>query len=487
MTISTLLANSIRQQLTSHRRWATPGDLAAQITPNTRQTPALDLIDQEIVRLANTPDGRLIITMAPQEGKSTRVMDYVLWTLAHQPDTRVAIASYAQGLANRNGRRLRNLIQAHPTLGMRIAADHGAASEWTLAGHNGGVLSVGRGAGITGRAVDLLIIDDPLKDRAEADSETIRETCWDWWTDALSTRLAPGAQVVLILTRWHQEDLAGKLLAAPDGHLWRTVAIPAQAESEDDPLGRQPGEYLQSARRRTPAQWEAIKTRVGARTWAALYQGRPSPAEGGLVKRAWWQTYHQPLWSETPDGSRWAHDMDEVLISADLTFKGGAKADRVALGVWGRRGAHAFLLDVVCGRLDFVDSVHAFVRLASRWPQAVVKLVEDTANGPALMSMLAGRMAGILPVKPTVGKVPRLLAVAPVIESGNVHLPSEQIAGWVGGYVEELAAFPNGAHDDLVDMTSQALDRLLIRPMHSDGQSFDLVNEVLGDFSIINY
>ena len=313
-----------------------------------------------------------------------------------------------------------------------------------------------------------------------------REDVYDVQIDRTENFIANG--LVSHNTRWHNDDLAGRLLDAPDGHLWRVVNIPAQADTASDPLGRQPGEYLDSARGRTEKQWEAIKVRAGARTWASLYQGRPSPADGGLVKRDWWQTYHDPLWSDAPDGTRWATDMDEVLMSADLTFKGGDKSDRVAIGVWGRKGGHAYLLDLVCDRLDFTDSVHAFVRLAERWPQATLKLVEDAANGPALMSMLSGRISGIVPVKPTAGKVPRLNAVSPLIEAGNVHLPSQQLAGWVGDYIEEHASFPNGAHDDQVDMTSQALDRLLLRPLHKAGNAFDLVDDILGsDFHIINY
>ena len=207
-----------------------------------------------------------------------------------------------------------------------------------------------------------------------------------------------------------------------------------------------------------------------------------------MVKRAWWQTYHEPVWTDSPDGSRWALDMDEVLISADLTFKGGKKSDRVAIGVWGRRGAHAWLLDQVCDRLDFTASVRAFVMLCERWPQAVLKLVEDAANGPALMSMLGQRVPGIIPVKPSAGKVQRLLAAAPLIEAGNVHVPSEQLAPWVGDYIEEHAGFPNASHDDQVDQTSQALDRLLLRPLHTSGQPVDLVAQILDeDFTIINY
>ena len=155
----------------------TPGQIAQRIDPRTVQTPALDLIDAELTRLLDTPDGRLIISMPPQEGKSTRVSrDLPIKVLIDNPDCRIISASYAQGLANRNGRAVRNAIIAHPELGLAIAHDNGAASEWTIAGHEGGVLSVGRGAGVTGRPADLLIIHDPLKDRAEADSKTIRDT-----------------------------------------------------------------------------------------------------------------------------------------------------------------------------------------------------------------------------------------------------------------------------------------------------------------------
>jgi hypothetical protein len=153
--------------------------------------------------------------------------------------------------------------------------------------HDGGVFSVGIGGGLTGRPVDLMVIDDPIKDRKQADSEAYRENVWDWWTDVASTRLAPGAPVVLILTRWHEDDLAGRLLAAEDGHRWKVLRIPAQADhdpdkGETDPLGREPGEYLDSARGRTDAQWEAIKVRVGSRTWPRSTRAA-EPARGRHV------------------------------------------------------------------------------------------------------------------------------------------------------------------------------------------------------------
>lgn len=328
---------------------------------------------------------------------------------------------------------------------------------------------------------NCLIIDDPLKDRTEADSETIRETCWDWWTDSLSTRLSPGAPVVLILTRWHSDDLAGRLLKAPDGHLWRVVNVPAQADhdpakGQSDQLGREPGEYMTSARRRSTAQWEAIKLRVGSRTWNALYQGRPTPAAGGIFKRAWLEQhqYDQPLWIERGDGARLTTNPgDELLISADFAFKDTAASDYVAIGVWLRRGADVYLLDQTHGRLDFLASLSALRNMAARWPQAALKLVEDKANGTAVINSLRRIIPGIVPEEPRGGKTARAHAVTPFWEAGNVHLPTPELAPWVGDYIEEHAAFPNGAHDDQVDQSTQAVNRLLLQPLLADEDHTD--------------
>jgi len=483
----------VREQVDADS-WRTPGTLAKRLNPATVQTPALDLIDAELQALMDTPDGRLIITMPPQEGKSTRVAkDFIVWVLKHRPWTRVVGASYGQGLANRNGRAIRNIIRSNPDLGMTLATDNGSASEWQLAGHDGGLVSVGIGAGLTGRPADLMVIDDPIKDRKEADSETYREAVWDWWTDVASTRLAPGAPVVLILTRWHEEDLAGKLLSAEDGHLWRVVNIPAVADhnpekGEKDPLGRKVGEFLKSARGRTREQWEAIKTRVGTRSWNALYQGRPTSPAGTIFKREMWREYDVPQWVERSDGSKVITGFDELILSWDMTFKGTEGTDRVVGQVWARRGADAFLLDQVCDRMDFIRTLREFKQLAARWPQALLKLVEDKANGSAVMSMLGRSVPGMVPVEPDGGKEARAAAVSPLVEAGNVWLPSPELCPWIAGFIEEAAGFPTASHDDQVDAMTQALNRLILQPLLA-GETFteeDLDDE-LADFQISPY
>jgi predicted phage terminase large subunit-like protein len=448
-------------------------ELARLLDPATVQTPALDLIDAQLERLLATPDGRLIISLAPQEGKSSRVAKvFPVRALKQNPDRRIIVASYGHELARRNGRAIRDAIVGHPELGLRIRQDLSAQHEWQLDGRAGGVYAAGIGSAMTGRPSDLTIIDDPIKDRSEADSETYRRNVWDWWTDVAATRLAPGAPVVLILTRWHEDDLAGRLLAAEDGHLWRVVNIPTQADHDPakgqvDPLGRQPGEYLTSARRRTRAQWEAIKVRSGARTWASLYQGRPSPAEGDLFERGWWREYNGPRWVVRGDGTHVVLAADEVAMSWDMAFKDLDSSDYVVGQVWGRWGLDLYLLDQVHERLSFVETLKAVRRLAAKWPEATAKYVEDKANGTAVINALRRKVPGLIPVEPDGSKQSRAAAVSPFVEAGQVFLPAPELAPWVAGFVEEHAAFPNGTHDDQVDAMSQALNRMLLNPIMS--------------------
>lgn len=473
MSRITALADTIERRRTTEH--ATPGQLAQALDAHTVQTPALEVIDRALVDVADhlTEGRRLIISMPPQEGKSQRTSRrFPTWLLHRNRDLRIAIASYEHRTARRWGRDIRNDIKAHPELGLTVERSSSAADEWTIEGHTGGVYSVGIGGALTGRPVDLLIIDDPIKDRKQADSIVWREFVWDWWTDVAVGRLAPGAPVVLILTRWHEDDLAGRLLAAEDSDRWQVINIPALADhnpdlGQTDPLGRQPGEWLRSARGRTTDQWEQIRVSVGARTFTALYQGRPSPEAGDVFLRNWWRRYPTPLWAQQPDGSYRVDGGGELVQSWDMAFKDTRSSDFVVGQVWLHRDASAYLVDQVRARLSFTDTLAAVQRMCGRWPQANLKLVEDKANGTAVIDSLRNKIPGIVPVTPTESKYARAQAVAPFVEAGNVLIPEPPVALFeVDGFVEEHAGFPNAAHDDQVDATSQALARLMmhIRP-----------------------
>lgn len=451
---------------TEQQRWATPGELAKALDPGTIQTPALEVIDQHLVRVAQTPGARLIISMPPQEGKSQRVSRrFPEWLLMRDPELRIVVVSFDFGMARRWGRDVRNDLQSFGLL--TVDPRSAAAHDWVLAGHRGGMYCVGVQGALTGRPVDILIIDDPHKDSKEANSEVERQNVWDWWTSVAIPRLAPHAPVILIMTRWHEDDLAGRLLAADDGQRWEVLTIPALADhdpakGQTDPLGRQPGEWLISARKgRTPAEWEKTRIGAGSRVFNALYQGRPSPESGDVLKREWWRRYDKALWWQEPDGSY--HSDGNLLMSWDMAFKDTKSSDFVVGQVWAQRGARVFLLDQVRARLSFTDTLAAFVRMAAKWPQAHAKLVEDKANGTAVIDSLTTTLPGIVAVTPHESKYARASAISPFVEAGNVWLPEQSVALFdVEGFIDECAAFPNAAHDDQVDALSQALQHLLI-------------------------
>lgn len=454
--------------------WATPGKLAQAIEPSTIQTKALDLIDEYLVKVESGEIDRLIINLPPQEGKSTRVTTIgPLWFLTRNRNRRIAIVSYASELADEFGRNIRNHISSNDgddeslDLGLRIARDNGAARRWKLDGHRGGVVSRGIRAGLTGRPVDALFIDDPISNLEQANSKTYRDQAWGFWQSVANTRLAPGAPVVLVLTRWHADDLAGRLLAAEDAHRWTVLNIPAAAE-ENDPLGRKPGEWLESSRKRTPEQWEQIKVAVGPKVWQSLYQGNPVLDEGGVFPTEW-DHYEQPLWIEHDNGTCTVpgigREDHELVQSWDLTFKGTDSSDYVVGQVWLRVGQKAYLLDQVRRRMNFNETCAAIKAMSAKWPQALAKFVEDKANGPAVMNSLNGQVMGLIPIEPEGSKYARASAISPLAWSKNIVLPSVKLCPWVEGLLMELMSFPAGANDDQVDTMTQAVNRILLMPL----------------------
>ena len=311
------------------------------------------------------------------------------------------------------------------------------------------MISAGVGGQITGEGADLLVIDDPIKNSEEANSETYRENLWNEWNSTLQTRLQAGASVIIILTRWHEDDLAGRILDSEDAKNWTVFSLPAEAE-ENDPLGRELGAPLWSEGGYDDVWIKAKKIEVGAYVWASLYQQRPAPLQGETLKRAWWKFYRQPVNMA---------DLQEVIQSWDCAFKDLKTSSRVCGQVWGRIGAQIYLIDEVCEHMDFPTTVKAVVMLSERYPKALLKLVEAKANGTAVVSVLKHRITGLVEVEPEGGKIARAQAVSPMIEAGNVYLPDPSIAPWIHDFVQECSTFPHGKFNDRVDAMSQALTR----------------------------
>lgn len=414
-----------------------------------------DIIQQAINKKKQMRDGLIptqnqyiALNMPPRHSKSMTITESLpSYYLGHFPEDRIIEISYNDTFARKFGKKNKEKVKqfGKDLFNIEIAKDSSAHDEWTLDNNIGGMISRGVLSGITGQGADLMIIDDPIKNREEADSETHREKIWDEWIDSFSSRLHPGAIVILILTRWHEDDLQGRLLNAEYGEPlnWQVYNFPLEAE-ENDILGRNIGDPL------WPERYG--KTFIEERkrypsSFNSLYQGRPTSQEGNILKRDWWKYY-----------DKLPHIVTKVM-SVDATFKDEADNDFVAIQVWGKTGADMYLIDNMKARMNFPTTLQAIRNMKQKHPDTSTILVEDKANGPAIIAMLHKEMGGIIPVKPEGGKVARVNAVSPHIESGNVFLPRQ--AEWLHDFVEECASFPKGKHDDQVDAMSQALNRFI--------------------------
>lgn len=385
---------------------------------------------------------RLIISMAPQHGKSSILtVPYPVYRLARDPKLRVAVGGYSQTHANRFSRKSRRIAADC----LHLSRERKAVNEWETA-EGGYYVAVGKGAGITGLPVDLLIIDDPHKDAAEAMSEAERENVWQWWTDALFTRLSKNAAVVCIQTRWHTEDLAGRLHAQGG---WESVVLRAVAE-EGDILGRAPGaalcpelhpiEQLEEARKHNPISFEA------------LYQQRPLDLAGGFFKGL----ERIPIVEAAPVPANFTRRI-RAWDLASTEAQAGADPDYTAGVLIGKHTDGTFwVLDVVRERLGPRGVRDLIKQTAQRDGKEVPIRIEREggASGKlASLSIIAEDLAGYsaVAVKPSAGKAERAEPWAAQIEAGNVRMVRTRHAG---ALLDEHRAFPNGKHDDMVDSAS---------------------------------
>ena len=393
----------------------------------------------------------LIISTPPQHGKSLTVTETLpSWYLGRNPKHKVIEISYSDDFAERFGRRNRQKIKdfGRKVFGLELADSPNTAKDFELDNHLGGMKSVGALAGVTGNKCNLMIIDDPIKTQVEASSETTRNKLWEEWMSSWTSRMSPGGKIIIIMTRWHEDDLAGRVMAnVPNVEC---INLPLEAE-EDDLLGRKVGEPLCPEIGKGEKWLSDFKQNIvgqsGSRVWNSLYQGHPVAMEGNLIKRSWWKYY-----DVLPDVQEW-------LMSVDATFKDGENNDFVAIQVWAKLRADMYLVDSVRKHLDFPSTMREIVRLRGMYRDCKVTLIEDKANGPAIIQMLRTQIGGIIAVNPEGGKVARVNAIAGAIESGNVHLPSDK--PFTTQFVDEFSAFPKGKHDDMVDACSQALNRFI--------------------------
>ncbi len=400
---------------------------------------------------------RLMIFMPPRAGKSMLVSEFFpAWYLGRNPSHYLIAATYAQELADDFGRKVRNQI-ADPSFqavfpGCRLQGDSQSSKRFHVTRKipgetistdlDGAYFATGIGGPMSGRGSHLLLIDDAVKNREDAESATLRQRNKDWYTSTAYTRLMPGGKIVVVMTRWHSDDLAGWLLAEHPHENWTVLCLPAIAEVEDD-IGRKPGDALWPESFPLTAL-ENIRNSIGSRDWSALYQQRPTPAEGGIFKAHWFKRYAAPQ-----------PDYEIVVQSWDTAIKADQLNDPSVCTTWGVRRDGFDLLQVLVRRLEYPD-LKALVRKQAEafGPDAI--LIEDKASGQQLLQDLKRETTlPLIAVMPERDKVTRASGVSALVEAGKVSLPTH--AAWLTDYEMEMLTFPNAAHDDQVDSTTQFL------------------------------
>lgn len=454
--------------------------------PTWHRAKHLKLINRKLLDIFTGDNDRLMVFLPPGHGKSSLISETLpAWWLGHRPDDRIMFVSYEHNFASSKGRACRDLMLEHGerAFGLRVRADLQRADEWGIEDHRGVMWSVGVGGPLTGRRAELIIIDDPVKNAEQADSPTYRRKTYDWYKTTLRTRLEPGGAVILVQTRWHEADLAGKLLEDMEtgGDQWEVISLPAIAE-EHDILGRKPGEALWPERFPLDSL-EQTRADNPLRWWTALYQQRPSPEEGGFFKVSFFKyarllnpqkehpalgqinegerekagsladeayfelidgdkikriPYHKCLIFQTVDPAATEKETSDYF--ALLTFAMTPDRELIVIDAYNEKAETTKHLDILAQQ----QAKHS----------PVFQGIENVSFGLSLLQ--SARKAGfnIRPLKADRDKVARALTAKIRYEMGSIyHLAGEP---WLPSLEAQLLDFPNGKHDDQVDCLAYA-------------------------------
>lgn len=430
--------------------------------------PHLELLAAKLEAVVAGRIKRLMVFMPPRHGKSNLSSEiFPAWYLGHRPKHQVMFTTYGQDLADGFGRKVRNAVgdarhvRAFPE--SILSEDSKSAQRFnTTAG--GVYYAVGAGGAVTGRGADLLLIDDPLKNREEADSRLMRDKLWDWYASTAYTRLMPGGAVVLIQTRWHEDDLAGRLLNGDEQ--WEVVNLPAIAEP-GDMLGRAEGRALWPERYGLD-DLSRIRSTIGEREFIALYQQRPSPLEGALFRRDWIMRGKSPR-----SGTR-------VAMGVDLALSTRTSADYTAIVVMARdEFGKLYVLDAVRERVDFPGALRLIRLMADKWSPKAIAIEQVAYQAVVVQELLRQTTLPIRGVTPDKDKVTRAQPLALRYEQGLVY--HEELPSW---FEDELLSFPQGLHDDSVDAAVYAYQSVMSMSRFGDStdyvESFNALDVELG-------
>ena len=428
----------------------------------------------------------LLLSVPPQHGKSFTVTETLpSWFLGKHPEDSVIICSYDGTIAEGFSRKNRDKFNEYATdiFGAKPNMAVQGVSLWET-DKGGRCRAAGLKAGITSFGAELFIIDDPIKNKEAAQSETIISKIHSEMGPSVQSRIHPGGKLIVIQTRWIENDVIGFVENKWGEYIWKTINLPCECEDEEnDPLGRKLGEALMGehlgdkdipAKIRNDNDWLRSKKILvvagdGEYTWNALYQGHPSAQNGNLFHADWWQLYSRDTVKPT--------DFDYLCLSVDATFKKTETSDMVAIELWGLRQNHAFLYKLVNKRMGFVDTLARIKKFLEEYPMIDELIIEDKANGSAIIDTLrySEGVPPIVGVNPLGGKYSRAQAVSPFVSTLAVHIPddfseyenrdiewdtNEKLTG-TQKFIIQHSKFPFMKHDDMVDAETQALSRLI--------------------------
>ena len=408
-------------------------------------------IAQTIVeRIERGEHPRLLLSVPPQTGKSTTITEALpSWFIGRNPNLSCIITAYNADIAEKFGDRNRQKVKdfGNEIFGIQISDSQDSKTLFQIKGHQGQVFSTGILGGLTSNPSALTIVDDPFKNGEEVENKELRDKVERVYWDSINTRSRPlGSGIIVIHTRWHEDDLIGRL-AKKQGFI--VVNIPLVWEKGYDKLlHRKVGEVLTPELGRTALWAENLRKNVGARVWNALYQGKPFVEGGNIIQRKDIRFYNKktiPL------------KFDEIVLSCDLSFGGIKKNNDPNCGlVWGRVGGNHYLLKRFNKKCGFQETINLIKLMCNEYPEMRKKIIEKKANGSATIELLNQQISGILPFDPKGdSKETRLKLVAPYFESGNIFVDEDDED--IEEVIEQWLKFPNVAHDEYVDTTTQYL------------------------------
>jgi len=422
----------------------------------------IDLICDHLDAVTKGYIQRLIMNMPPRYGKSNFVsILWPSWSWTQNPEMRFTCASYSGKLATKHSVARRRIIESswyrnRWGMSVNITTDQNQKTEFENTSR-GSMVATSVGGTVTGTGGDVIIADD-LLDPRRAESAIMREATLDFFDKTLSTRLndKTTGRMIVVEHRLHKDDITGHIIQS--GDRWHHLSLPAISEQREKiifpltnrEIHREINDVL-CQERESEEQIKRQKKIMGTRAFVAQYQQKPTHEEGALFKRGWWK-----FWNQKPAG------FDLAIQSWDMTFKETKAGSYVVGQAWWKRGINYYLMGQWRKRVDFSDTVMGVLTFSGAHPETTGKLVEDAANGPAIISHLQHRVDGIIPVKPMGSKLARAQAITPLAEAGNIILPDPSIAPWIGDFIEEAATFKgvDGEINDQVDSMTQAVNYL---------------------------